>query len=161
MKIGVISDTHIPVFSQKLPDKVFDLFKDCDIIVHAGDILEMSVIEKLSVMAEVRAVCGNMDGYEVSKKLPKKIIFETEGKKIGVVHGKGSAARIMETVKGMFKEKLDIIIFGHSHKPCSETINCTFFFNPGSTANGIFSGVGTFGIIEITNGEIKAEIIEI
>ena len=101
----------------KIVSKVFDYFKDCDLIVHAGDILEMSVIEELSAITETKAVCGNMDGYEVKQKLPEKIVFTAEGKKIGVVHGKGSAAKIVDTIKGMFKQKIDIIIFGHSHIP--------------------------------------------
>jgi hypothetical protein len=121
----------------------------------------MSVIEALETITETRAVCGNMDGYEVRQKLPEKIIFNVENKKIGVVHGKGAASKIIDTVKAMFKEKVDVIIFGHSHKPCSEEIEGTLFFNPGSAFSGGFSGSGTFGIIEISDGEIKTEIIKI
>ena len=160
MRIGVISDTHIPVFSQNLPKKVFEYFNDCDLIVHAGDILELSVIEELSSIAETKAVCGNMDGYEVRQKLPEQIVFTAAGKKIGLVHGKGSASRIVDTVKEMFKKKVDIIIFGHSHIPCSETINGILFFNPGSASSGVSSGSGTFGIIEIIDGQVSTEIIE-
>ena len=160
MKIGVISDTHIPIFSQNLPKKVFEYFNDCDLIVHAGDILELSVIEELSTIAETKAVCGNMDGYEVRQKLPEKIIFTAAGKQIGLVHGKGSAAKIIDTVKEMFKKKLDIIIFGHSHISCSKIINGTLFFNPGSASSDMLSYSGTFGIIEIIDGQVSAEIIE-
>ena len=161
MKIGVISDTHIPIFSRNLPEKVFIYFKDCDLILHAGDILEMSVIEELRAITETKAVCGNMDGCEVKQKLPEKIVFNAAGKKIGLVHGKGSALNLVETVKGMFKQKVDIIVFGHSHTPCAETIGGTLFFNPGSASGGICCGSGTVGIIEILESEINTEILEV
>ena len=74
MKIGVISDTHIPIAAPRLPQKVYDHFKDCDLIIHAGDAVEMSVIEDLGKLAEVKAVCGNMDSPEMKGPGVLKII---------------------------------------------------------------------------------------
>ena len=47
MKIGVLSDTHVPVSVDDLPKKVYDTLKECDMIVHAGDIVSMSLVKKL------------------------------------------------------------------------------------------------------------------
>ena len=161
MKIGVIADTHIPVSTNKLPSKIYEKFKDCDLIIHAGDLVEMSAVEELEKIAETRAVYGNMDSSEVKKTLPEKILFEAEGKKIGVVHGKGSASRIIENVRKSFSKKPDIIIFGHSHTPLNKTIDGILFFNPGSPTDRIFSPYRTFGIIEIKGGKVRAEVIKL
>ena len=161
MKIGVIADTHIPVTAKELPPKVYEHFKDCALIIHAGDIVEMHVLEELEKIAEVKAVYGNMDSHEIVNNLPEKISFEAEGKKIGVVHGKGSASKIIENVKQSFTKKQDIIIFGHSHVPINKTIDGILLFNPGSATDRIFSPYRTIGIIEIEGGEVRAEIIKL
>ncbi|MGB2598820.1 MAG: metallophosphoesterase family protein [Candidatus Omnitrophota bacterium] len=161
MKIGVIADTHIPVTAKELPPKVYEHFKDCALIIHAGDIVEMHVLEELEKIAEVKAVYGNMDSREIVNNLPEKISFEAEGKKIGVVHGKGSASKIIENVKQSFTKKQDIIIFGHSHVPINKTIDGILLFNPGSATDRIFSPYRTIGIIEIEGGEVRAEIIKL
>jgi len=161
MKIGVISDTHISGSFLKFPQKIYECFKDCDLIVHAGDAVEMSVIKELGTIAETRAVWGNMDSAELRERLPEKIIFEAKGKKIGVIHGKGTSAQIMQVVKSSFNKKLDIIIFGHSHLPTNEKKEGTLFFNPGSATDKVFAPYCSFGIIYIENGNIRGEIIKI
>ena len=161
MKIGVISDTHIPVFSKDLPAAVREAFSTCDLIVHAGDSVERSAIEMLRDIAETKAVKGNMDSDDLQRTLPETIVFECGGKNIGVTHGKGAGSKLLDFVKKAFKQKLDIIIFGHSHASFNELIEGTLFFNPGSATDNVFSGRRSFGIIEINGNEIHGEIIEI
>ena len=161
MKIGVISDTHIPVTATSLPQRVLESLRGCDLIIHAGDIVDMSLIDKLEEIAQTKAVWGNMDGREVRTKLPEKIVLDVEGKKIGVVHGRGPAAAVIRYVKEAFDEKMDIIIFGHSHTPVNEKKDGTLFFNPGSPTDKVFSPYCSFGIIEIEGGDIRSEIIRL
>jgi len=161
MKIGVISDTHISLSSGKLPQKVYECFKDCDLIVHAGDAVEMPVIEELGKITEIKAVSGNMDSAELKECFSEKIVFEAEGKKIGVVHGKGSSSKIFRTVCGSFTKKMDIVIFGHSHVPFNEKRGDTLFFNPGSATDRVFAPYCSIGIIYIENGNIRGEIVKI
>ncbi|RLC29477.1 metallophosphoesterase [Candidatus Woesebacteria bacterium] len=161
MKIGIIADTHVPVIVKSLPPKLNEHFKGCDLIIHAGDLVEMQVLEELGKIAETKAVYGNMDGPGVRKNLPENILFEAEDKRIGVVHGSGSASKIIENVRKTFSKKPDIIIFGHSHVPLNRTLNGILFFNPGSATDKIFSPYRTIGIIEIDNGEVRAEIIKL
>jgi len=161
VKIGVISDTHIPVFSKEIPRTVREAFTGCDIIVHAGDSVERKALEILSSIAETKAVKGNMDSFELKDTLPESIIFEMGGKRIGVTHGKGSGPRGLDSGRRVFKEKPDIVIFGHSHTPCNRVIDGTLFFNPGSATDKVFSGRRTFGIIEIKGDDVRGEIIEI
>ncbi|MFH1846718.1 MAG: metallophosphoesterase [Candidatus Omnitrophota bacterium] len=161
MKIGVISDTHIPIAAKQLPEKVYDYFRNCDFIIHAGDAIEMSVIDDLSRFAEVKAVHGNMDSPEMSRCFPEKISFVISGKRIGVVHGKGSSDKVWKTAEELLGKDFDIIIFGHSHVPFNETKDGILFFNPGSATDKVFSPYCSFGMIEINGNEIKAEIIKI
>ena len=63
--IGLISDTHIPKRAMCIPQRVFEIFKNVDFIIHAGDLVELTVIDELEQIAPVLAVHGNMDGPEV------------------------------------------------------------------------------------------------
>ena len=161
MKIGVISDTHIPDKCDHIPKAVLDAFKHVDIIMHAGDIVSLKAIEELkSVCPKVVAVAGNMDGSDVAKKYPVKQIFDILGVKIGLTHGSGAPLNLIELLKNTFKtDNCDIIIFGHSHQPMNEKIGKVLFFNPGS-ATDFLSGYASYGIIEINNG-INYSIIKI
>ena len=77
MRIGVISDTHVADKAWQLPDKIAQDFKGVDMIIHAGDLVDLSVLEKLKLFCpDVRAVCGNMDPAEISKVLAEKEIIQ-------------------------------------------------------------------------------------
>jgi putative phosphoesterase len=69
--IGLISDTHIPSRAKGIPKEVFTTFAAVDFIIHAGDLVQLSVIDELEQIAPVLAVSGNMDGPEVSGILPQ------------------------------------------------------------------------------------------
>ena len=162
MKIGVIADTHIPAIAAELPSEIYSYLKNCDCIVHAGDVVDMSLIEELRLIADTYAVSGNMDSFDVKKTLPEKLIFEVAGKSIGVVHGRGNPAKVLQFVEDDFKnKKLDIIIFGHSHVPFNGLIDGTIYFNPGSVTDRVFAPYRSFGIITIEKNEINAEIIRL
>ncbi|HPN73159.1 MAG TPA: metallophosphoesterase family protein [Candidatus Omnitrophota bacterium] len=161
MRIGVISDTHIPIFSSGVPLEIRRVFSSCDLIVHAGDMVDVRAMEEFRKIAETKAVQGNMDSEDLKKTLPEHLMFEAGGKKIGVVHGRGSGKAVLEWVKDFFKSKPDIVIFGHSHLPFNEKIGGTLYFNPGSATDTMLSGKRTYGIISIENGDVKAEIVEI
>lgn len=162
MRIGVISDTHIPDRASEIPKKILDDFKNVDMVIHAGDLVDLSVLEKLrSVCKNVHAVRGNMDPEEVKKKLPEKEILKVGNHKIGITHGFGAANNLIEKLTAVFKEdEVDIVIFGHAHCSVNENIGGVLFFNPGSATDRTFSVYNSYGIIEI-NGEVKAEVIKL
>ncbi|MDD2679689.1 MAG: metallophosphoesterase family protein [Candidatus Omnitrophica bacterium] len=162
MKIVVISDTHMTDKAGNLPTKLLEEIKTADMVIHAGDFISIELFEKIkSLCANVRAVCGNMDTPEIRQALPQKEIFKAGRYKIGVMHGYGSPAKLVEAISAEFKgEKPDIIIFGHSHSALNEKIGDTLFFNPGSPTDKMFATSNTYGIIEI-NAKIEAKIIEV
>lgn len=162
IRIGVISDTHIPDRTAGIPQKILDGFKNVDMIIHAGDLVELSVLQDLkSVCKKVIAVYGNMDSPETREKLPEKEIIKAGKYKIGVIHGYGHPAKLVELVGQQFKgDDVDVIIFGHSHLPFNEKRGGILYFNPGSATDKIFSPYNSYGIIEL-NDTIEAQIIKI
>jgi uncharacterized protein len=161
MKIGVISDTHIVNKSEHLSGIILDVFKQMDMVIHAGDMVDLKVIDELkSACTSVIAVSGNMDQEAVIKKYPLKEIIEVAGYRIGIMHGSGSALHIITVLKDAFQaDRPDIIVFGHSHKPMNEFIDGVLFFNPGS-ATDFTAEYNSYGIIEINKG-INARIIKV
>ena len=160
MKIGIISDTHIPKTASDMPEDIYNDFVDADLILHAGDITEISVIKHLEKLAPVKAVCGNMDSHEIRSILPKKEIIVIQGFRIGLIHGFGSPKGLQKAVKEEFDSKIDVIVFGHSHMPMNEKIGKTLFFNPGSPTDKVFAPYNSYGIIDI-NKTIVGRIIRI
>lgn len=158
-RIGVISDTHIPKAAPDLPKKVCKAFQNVDMILHAGDFVEIGVLKKLQKIAPTRAVYGNMDMHDVKAALPQKDIITVDGLKIGLIHGYGPPARLIDTVSKEF-QKVDAIVFGHSHLSVNEKVKNTLFFNPGSPTDKIFAAYNSFGILEIEK-EITGNIIRL
>lgn len=162
MRIGVISDTHIPDEVSEIPREILKAFEKVDLILHAGDLVDPSVLEKLKKSGkEVKAVWGNMDPYELRKELPEKEIFKAGKYKIGLMHGYGPAGALIKLLAKIFKEdNVDAIVFGHSHSPVNEKKNGILFFNPGSATDRIFAPYNSYGIIEV-NDTIEGKIIKI
>jgi len=162
MEIGVISDTHIPEQAKDIPNKILEDFKNMDLVIHAGDLVELSILDKLrTACRDVRAVWGNMDPDETREKLSEKEIFEIANYKIGVMHGYGHPRNLIELMEKSFKnDKVDLIIFGHSHTALFEKRGDILYFNPGSPTDKIFSPYNSYGIIEISD-KIEAKIIRI
>lgn len=160
MKIGVISDTHVPEKAPDIPREIYSIFKDMDLILHAGDLVSWDVIKSLEKICPVKAVYGNMDTAESRKVLKDKELIKVNKFKIGLIHGKGGPSELISFAKSAFKEKMDVIIFGHSHTPVNEKIDNTLFFNPGSSTDTIFTPYRSCGILEI-NDDIKAKIVRL
>lgn len=162
MKIGVISDTHIPNQAKEIPNKVLASLKKMDMILHAGDLIDLSILDALkSICGNVKAVWGNMDPTDVKRYLPERQIITVGKYRIGLTHGNGAPASLIEAVTDVFKnDKPDVIIFGHSHYPVNEKRGRILYFNPGSLSDTLFSPFNSYGIIEI-NEEIKASIVKI
>jgi putative phosphoesterase len=161
-KIGVISDTHIPSCAEQIPPLVLEEFKKVDLVIHAGDLVDLSVLETLeAVCHEVKVVCGNMDSTVIKKRFPEKEILALGGFKIGIMHGWGAPVNLKKLLWDSFKrDGVDIIIFGHSHNSLNQTEEGILFFNPGSPTDKMFAKENTFGIITLDK-KIEGEIIKL
>lgn len=161
MKIGLISDTH-----GFLDTKVFDHFKDCDEIWHAGDIGEGEVEQQLKRFKPFKAVYGNIDTRDVQNRLPEDLFFDCEGLKIFMTHIAGTPPNYKPRVKKLLKaETPDILICGHSHilKVVRDPqLNNMLFINPGAAGNHGFHHMKTVIRLELEAGGIKKmEVVEL
>jgi len=158
MKIGVVSDTHIPTKARNLPANLIEAFSSVELIIHAGDIINQSVLDVLAELAPVNAVYGNIDPPELRNVLPERLDLNLQGYQIGVIHGHNLRGHIMDKLSYIFPES-DIIIFGHTHRPCNQIINGQLYFNPGSPTDRRLQPKYSFGIIELGD-RIISNIVE-
>lgn len=156
MLVAVLSDTHL--LGKPVPGHVIDQLEGADLILHAGDILEMAVIEQLSGVAETIAVKGNMDQGDAARRLPAKRVIELEGFKIGLTHGYGPPSRITWKVGALFTG-VDCVVFGHTHSPLIKERDGVLFFNPGSPTDRMFTKRNTIGFLEV-NDRIEPRIVD-
>jgi putative phosphoesterase len=156
MKIGVLSDTHVPTRASSLPSEVIQAFQHVDLILHAGDFVSVEIYERLMRLAPVEAVAGNMDHPEISRMLPSQREIEVSGKMIGLTHGWGGPWDLPQRVCGRFRPEIDCIVFGHSHTPYYSKEGRTLLFNPGSPVS---DSNRSYGLLTVDEGRISGEII--
>ena len=161
--VGLISDTHIPSRAKTIPNEVFEVFNEVNLILHAGDLTQLSVIDELQQLAPVVAVYGNMDRGEVRERLPKMNSVKVYNWKIGVIHDLGifSGTRRMRTIAK--RNNFDILVFGHAHRPSLRQAEKILFINPGSPTDPLppFITKPAVALLKITKEKIEPEIIKI
>ncbi len=164
LRILVISDTHIPVTAERLPEVIEKEARKSDCCIHCGDLIYYSVYEAISQWTKIFAVCGNMDEKATVDKLPKKQVLKFEEVTLGLTHGGGHPGKILDYVNREFAEEakdIDIFTFGHSHNPLNQEIDGKIYFNPGSPTDTMFTPYRSYGILEIDGKLIKRRIVKI
>ncbi|OGD46072.1 hypothetical protein A3K79_01975 [Candidatus Bathyarchaeota archaeon RBG_13_46_16b] len=161
--VGLISDTHIPTRAKNLPEEVFSVFEDVELIVHAGDLVDLSVIDELEQIAPVSAVHGNMDTPEIHVKLPEMTSFKLFDWQIGVIHDPSAlfgAKKMREIAR---KNQFNVLVYGHTHNAHVRWDNGTLFVNPGSPTNPIppFLVKPSVALLRITKEKMIPEIVQI
>jgi putative phosphoesterase len=150
MFIGVISDTH----GLLRPEAVTAL-RGADRIIHAGDIGDPTILERLSEIAPVTAMRGNVDREAWAKNIPETNVLEVEGVSIYVLH-------ILENLDLKPRSAgIDAVIYGHSHVPKQELKDGVLYFNPGSAGPRRFQLRVTVGKLIVQDGKIRAEIVQL
>ncbi len=161
MKIGVVSDTHVGSGMGMLPKALYEGLKGVDLILHAGDIISMDVVEELEQIAPVEAVAGNMDGWDVAARLPQKKIIPAGRFKIGLIHRAGDVRGMEERLIELFKDDgVDCIVYGHSHNPRVERRGKVLLVNPGSPTDRTWAPYNSYAIIR-AGESLEAEIIRL
>ncbi len=134
LKIAVVSDTHIPARLQTLPGIVYEHCSDVDLILHSGDLEDVSVLRDLERLAPVKAVKGNMDRLD----LPLFLNLKLKSKTICISHGSGTYHDVrLRLYKKFIQLKPDIIIHGHTHEFYWQKNKNIWFLCPGAISNPI------------------------
>ncbi|MCS7135839.1 MAG: metallophosphoesterase [Nitrososphaerota archaeon] len=160
IKVIALSDTHTSSLSS-LPSKILDELASADWIVHAGDFTGINLVNELKVRGNFKGVHGNMDSPSVKALLPEKELLEVGGFIIGICHPAegGPPLRIEDRIRAKF-DKVDAIIYGHTHKPKNEVRDNILYLNPGSSTGAWPATSASYGVLEIGDS-IKAKIIHV
>jgi len=161
--VGLISDTHIPSKARAVPPKVFEVFHEVMLIVHAGDFTQFSVLKDLEQLAPVVAVSGNMDEPIVQEKLPKMNSVDVDRWRIGVTHSLGVFGNMKKMKMVAEQNNFDMLVFGHTHRFFIKREGNIWFINPGSPTNPIppFVVKPTVGLLKVSGDKIEPEIVQI
>jgi putative phosphoesterase len=159
-RVGVLSDTHVSQRGARLHDTVLRHFEDVELILHAGDLSTLAVLNQLSAYAPVEAVQGNVEQQEVVMALPIKRTLVVGGCEIGLVHILGERKDYRRNARYEFPAAR-VVIFGHTHIPLLEDADGLLLLNPGSAMDRRQQPHCTIAVVTITDGEPYAEIIPV
>ena len=150
MRIGVISDTH-----NYFDPRILQLFSGVDHILHGGDIGLPAIILALEQIAPVTAVAGNTDDPGFHYRQTE--VIEVGGRKFLVHHIVNPHLLAAPIEARIARERPDVVVFGHTHKPFCQTIGDTLFFNPGYAGKPRFGLERTAAVLHCGDRGIKAE----
>ena len=173
MKIGLIADTHIPEAGDQLPERVGEVFEDVELILHAGDLHILDVLDWLEGMAPVKAARGNGDdglgGRSPVPEDPRLLpvhSLDIESVRIGLTHAVPlpedmPGIPLSKTMDRLFGGSVDVLVFGDSHVDYIKRHGDTLLVNPGSPTlpYNLMDRLGTVGILEVKGGSAQARIV--
>lgn len=160
MRVGVISDTHIPSRARAIPPAVFEAFRGVCLILHAGDISVRAALDELAALAPVHAVAGNVDEASLTAELPEHVRLDLESLSLGMVHDSGPSTGRRERMRRLFPG-CRVVVYGHSHLPVVEDRDGLLLVNPGSACDPRRAKVPTVAILEIHDGIPTAELVRL
>lgn len=161
MRIGVVSDTHIPLRAKQLPAALFNILDGVDLLLHAGDLVEGKVLDELRILAPVEAVAGNMDPLYLVLLLGRKKVLEVAGYRIGLIHGDLGSDRHKTPLRAheaFAEDNVHCVVFGHSHQPYCREEKGVLLFNPGSPTDRRREPYPSCGLLTIGK-KISGEIL--
>jgi putative phosphoesterase len=133
VRLLLMSDTHVPKRARDLPRQLWSAVDEADVVIHAGDWVDVSLLDALSARAARLIACyGNNDGPALRSRLPEIARAQVAGLRVAVVHETGAAAGRDERCAARFPAT-DLLVFGHSHIPWDATASTGLrLLNPGS-----------------------------
>jgi len=159
IKAGILSDTHLTQTDDIFKKQVELCFADCDVIIHAGDLTNIAVLDVFNGKT-VHAVHGNMCDASAYHALPDKKRIDFKGFSIGLAHGVNLGRDIEVGLINLFADA-DCIIYGHTHHPVCRRYGHILVINPGTfTGTGRYGAPGTYAVLE-AGGELRATIHEV
>ena len=158
MRLAILSDTHLPRGGRAIPERCLDECRDADAILHAGDLVDLTVLDLLrSLGPPVHAIHGNVDNAAVRAVLPKRLEAEFAGVRIGMIHEPGPAAGRLDRLRAAFP-RCHAVVFGHTHMPEHAESAGFQIFNPGSPTERRRAPAHTMGIATIEAGPVVFEL---
>ena len=159
--IGIVSDTH-----GILREEALEALRGSDLIIHAGDIGSLEVLERLRAIAPVRAVRGNTDYGEVAAALPNTDVVDLSAPDGSLSQeGRGPVAYVLHGHLGLDLDPeasgFRVVVSGHTHEPLIREQAGVLYFNPGSAGPRRFTLPVTVGRLLVDGESVEAEIIDL
>ncbi len=163
-RVVVLSDTHLqsertagrignPVRGRDLPAAALRRLDGADAILHAGDLLDQGILDRLAGLAPTWAVLGNNDRSLVGH-LPATRELELAGVVIGMIHDAGPSRSRPGRMRRRFPTAA-VVVFGHSHAPCDQLgIEGQRLFNPGSPTQRRAQASHSLGELDLRDGQV-------
>jgi putative phosphoesterase len=161
MALAVVSDTHLPRGRRRLPEACLERLRGADLILHAGDLVALAVLEELERLGPpVVAVHGNVDEPAVVERLPVTATVETLAGPIALLHDAGPSRGRLARLRRRFPEAA-AVVFGHSHIPLHEREGEFQIFNPGSPTDRRRQPRHTMGLVHPEARGLRFELVEL
>ena len=161
MLVAIISDTHMPRGTRRLPDDFVERIRAADVLLHAGDFMTVGAMRQLErIGPPLIGVHGNVDSAELRRLLPAERVVGVGDARIAMVHDAGPATGRLERLRARYGESADAVVFGHSHLPLHERAADGFqIFNPGSPTERRRAAAHTMGLARVEGSSIEFELI--
>ncbi len=157
MRVGLVADSH-GLFDPKLPE----LLRGCALLLHAGDVVKADVLAAHEAIAPVRFVRGNNDHGPSFAAFPETLLVAVGGLTALVVHDLGARERPKPPARAILtRERPQIVVHGHSHRPAAVVVGETLFVNPGSAGPRRFSLPRTAGILTVRGRTARVELFDL
>ncbi|AHC23113.1 MULTISPECIES: metallophosphoesterase family protein [Mycobacteriaceae] len=159
MRLLLISDTHLPTRARDMPAEVWAAVDVADVVFHAGDWMEVALLDRLAERARRLVACwGNNDGDELRARLPERADVVLDGLRFTVTHETGAAAGRDNRMARAYPDT-DVLVFGHSHIPWDATVDrpgggTLRLLNPGSPTDRRRQPHCTYMTAELSDGAL-------
>ena len=159
MNVAVISDTHLPRGTRRIPTACLARLRSADLILHAGDVTAALVLEELETLGPpVHAVHGNMDDATLRDRLPGALVVGVGCLRIGMTHDAGPRVGREERLMARFPG-CAAVIYGHTHEPQVARVGETWILNPGSPTERRRAPAHTMLVLELLDETIEPELL--
>ena len=160
-RVAVLSDTHLPRGSRRLPDPCVARLRAADLILHAGDFVALAVLEELRALGPpVHAVHGNMDEAQLQAVLPARTVAEVDRWRIGLLHDGGPWAGRHARLAAAFPG-CGAVVYGHTHMSEVERVQSLWVLNPGSPTERRRAPFRSMLELRLSRSELVPELIQL
>ncbi len=160
-RVGVVSDTHFPRFGRALPRALERGLRRArvDRILHLGDMTDLIAVALFEPIAPFDAVAGNNDGDAIRARFGRRKVVQIEDVRIGMVHGDGKRGTTKARALAAFDEgEADVVLFGHSHRPCVGREGAVLVGNPGSPTDKRLNPLYSYAILTVDGARARLDL---
>jgi len=159
VRLLLLADTHLPTRARDLPPVVWSLVDDVDLVVHAGDWVEVELLDRLGARAQLLGCWGNNDGAPLRARLPEVARATLAGVRVAVVHETGGRSG-REARADRDHPGTDLLVFGHSHIPWDTVTPAGMrLLNPGSPTDRRRQPECTVMTLELRDGHVQDVVL--